>query len=208
MSLKRSLLCGAVLPLLTAPMLISAAELPAFDRVRILQSAPSISDAELTDVDGEPFRLSELNGRVALIFFGFTNCPDVCPMAMTKMMELQRSGRIDKSRVAIVMISVDGERDTPDVMKTFLGNFSEDFIGLTGDPQAIKPIAREFKAAFFKGGPTAAGNGYQVSHSPQVFVLDPRGRLRAEMYNASVDAMAGLTDALLAEHAETSKTVR
>ena len=184
----------------------ATADLPSFDRVRVLQEARPIADAELTDVNGDPYRISELHGRVALVFFGFTNCPDVCPMALAKLMELARSGRVDDSEVAIVMVSVDGERDTPEVMKTFLGNFSSDFIGLTGDPQAVKPLAKAFRASFFKGGPE--GDGYQVSHSPQVFVLDPEGNLRAEMYNAPVDAMVGLTDALLEEHAARTEASR
>lgn len=178
---------------------LAAAELPAYDRVSVISQSRTISDATLVDVNGMPFSLSSLRGRVMLAFFGFTNCPDVCPMAMGTLTALDRSGRIDSDDVAIVMISVDGERDTPDVMKEFLSAFSENIIGLTGNPQIVKPIAREFRAAFYKGSTTGDTGKYSVSHSPQVFVIDPSGNLRAEFYSASIDAMVGIVDALLAE---------
>jgi protein SCO1/2 len=139
----------------------------------------------------------QLNGRVALVFFGFTNCPDVCPLAMAKMMQLQASRGAEREDIAYIMISVDGERDTPEVMKKFLAQYSLQFIGLTGDSQSIKPIAKEFSVAFFKGAGTV--RNYDVSHSPQVFVMDQAGRLRAEFYNASIEAMTGVTQALIEE---------
>lgn len=148
-------------------------------------------------IHGRPFKLSQLNGRVALVFFGFTNCPDVCPLAMAKMMQLQASRGAELEDIAYVLISVDGERDTPEVMKKFLAQYSPRFIGLTGEPQSIKPIAKEFSVAFFKGA--GAGHNYDVSHSPQVFVMDQAGRLRAEFYNASVEAMTGVTQAMIEE---------
>jgi len=93
------------------------------------------------------------------------------------------------------MISVDGERDTPEVLKAYLARYSPRFIGLTGTRDKVKPIAAEFSAAFFKG----SGDNYSVSHSPQVFVMDKAGRLRAEFYNASIEAMTDVALALLDE---------
>jgi len=174
------------------------AALPSHDRVRILQSARAISDAELIDQNGEPFALSQLQGQVVLVFFGFTNCPDVCPIALQSLRQLPESGEPKLKDVAYVMISVDGERDTPEVLKSYLAKYSPRFIGLTGEKTKVKAIAAEFKAAFFKG----SGENYSVSHSPQVFVVDPAGRLRAEFYSASVEAMTDVTLALL-EEAET-----
>ena len=179
------------------PASAETSPLPTYDRVRILQEARDIPDAELIDHNGHPFKLSQLNGRVALVFLGFTNCPDVCPLAMAKMMQLQASRGAGLEDIAYVMISVDGERDTPEAMKKFLTQYSPQFIGLTGDPQSIKPIAKEFSVAFFKGAGT--GHNYDVSHSPQVFVMDQAGRLRAEFYNASIEAMTGVTQALIEE---------
>jgi len=175
----------------------AADSLPSFDRVRLLQTARNISDAELTDQDGDPFKLSQLHGRVGLVFFGFTNCPDVCPVALERLKQLIESAGPELDDVAYVMISVDGERDSPKVLKSYLARFSPKFIGLTGDPRDVKAIAAEFSVAFFKG--SGAEEAYTISHSPQVFVVDRDGQLRAEFYNASIEAMAGVTRALLRE---------
>jgi protein SCO1/2 len=173
--------------------------LPSYERVRVFQPARAISDPELTDQDGRPFRLSQLRGRVALVFFGFTHCPDVCPTTMAKFSQLQQSGGVDPEKVAFVLISVDAGRDTPAVLKAYLGNFSPQFIGLTGDPIKINAIAKEFSASFYKGNLDEGGGNYLVAHSQQAFVLDPAGQLRAEFYSPSIEAMTGITLALLAE---------
>ena len=188
-------LSGVLGPLFVA----ESATLPEYDRVRVLVSARSIRDVELTNQEGEPFRLSDLQGRAALVLFGFTNCPDVCPMAMERMRQLEASGRLDSDKVAYVMISVDGERDTPAALKAFLKGFSQRFIGLTAKPALVKPIAKDFSAAFYKGNETSDGGEYSVLHSPQIFVIDPAGQLRAEFYSASMEAMIGVTLALLDE---------
>jgi protein SCO1/2 len=173
-------------------------EIPSLDRIRVLSSPRPIADAELTDQFGEPFRLSSLGGRVAFVLFGFTNCPDVCPLSMERLRELNQSGELEIDDVAYVLISVDGERDTPDQMKAFIEKYSDDFIGLTGEPEAVRYIASEFSAPFFKGHEDHGGH-YDVTHSPQIFVLDQEGRLRAEAYNAPLESMVGIADALIAE---------
>ena len=187
----------AVMPHL--PGTAEPASLPQYERTRILEDGRHIGDVELTNHRGEAFRLSELKGRVAFIFFGFTNCPDVCPMTMAKFRQLQDSGVVDSEDIAFVLISVDGERDSPAVMKEFLGLFSDRIIGLTEEPAKIKKLAKEFRASFFKGSASPHDAGYSIAHSPQVFVLDPQGRLRAEMYDAPVKAMAGVASTLLSE---------
>ncbi len=190
--------------LFNQPVAAATATLPTYERVRLLEPARPIKDAELINQDGHPFRLSRLYGQVALVFFGFTNCPDVCSMAMQRLRELEKSSRPDLTEVVYVMISVDGERDTPDVMKRYLAKFSPRFIGLTGDSDSVKAMAAEFSAAFFKESATDKGSNYTVSHSPQIFVMDPQGRLRAEFFNASIEAMRGVTLALLNEVQEMS----
>src|SRR5262245_35366276 len=89
------------------------ADVPSYDRVRVLEAPKPIADATLTDQDGASFRLSDLHGRVAFVLFGFTNCPDACPLSMERLRELQHSGHVGDDDVAYVMISVDGERDPP-----------------------------------------------------------------------------------------------
>jgi protein SCO1/2 len=178
------------------------ADLPQFERVRVLPSPKLIDDAELTDQDGDAFQLSELDGRVVFVFFGFTNCPDVCPQAMQRLRVLHRSRELSLDDVAYVLISVDGERDTPEQMKSFLEEYSEDFIGLTDEPENVRRIASDFKTAFYKGSEDRGG-GYQVTHSPQIYLLDAKRRLRAELYNAPLESMIGIANALIDEKTNT-----
>jgi protein SCO1/2 len=168
------------------------------DRVRIVSPPRAIKEAELIDQSGEPFTLSELNGRIALIFFGFTNCPDVCPLAMQRLLLLADSGEFENSEVAYVMIGIDPARDTPEAMQKFLLEFSDEFIGLSGDRRQLKTVSKNFSASFFKANSNSDGN-YNISHSPQIFVLDRQGKLRAEFYDAPVDSMITVVRALLDE---------
>ena len=174
------------------------ASLPSFDRV-LLQPAPKpIADFELTDQYGRSFRFSSLRGEPALMLFGFAHCPDVCPASLQKLALLKQSNPELKD-VPVVMISVDADRDTAAALKQYLQHFSGEFVGLTGDPQRIHQIATQFSAAFFKGDVNPTSGDYVVGHSGQVFAVDKAGNLRAEFYGASIEAMAGVTRALLAE---------
>ena len=184
---------------LLSSLVLAGAPLPGFDRVMVLPEPREITDAELTSHKGESFRLTQLRGRPSLIFFGFTNCADVCPAAMAKFLQLERSGLLDSHAVNFALISVDGERDSPEAMRVFLRQFSEAFVGLTGDPGDVRKIATSFRAPFFKGDMRGADGSYSVAHSTQMFLLDRAGRLRAELHNPTVEAMAGITNAVLAE---------
>jgi len=172
-------------------------ELPQLDRVMVLKEARSISNAELTDLSGEAFELSELNGKVSFVFFGFTNCPDVCPIAMAKFRQFIDSDGVDLNKVNLVLISVDGERDTPAVMKSYLEQFSSRIIGLTGQPEMVRHLGTEFRASFFHESHHGGNGDYSVSHSNQMFLLDTAGQLRAELHNPPVDSMVKITRALL-----------
>ena len=174
------------------------ASLPSFDGVMLQPTPKPLQDFELTDQDGRSFRFSSLRGEPALMLFGFAHCPDVCPTSLQKLALLKQSNPELKD-VRVVMISVDAERDTAAALKEYLNHFSGDFIGLTGDPQHIREIATQFSAAFFKGEANATSGNYVVGHSGQVFAVDKAGNVRAEFYDASLDAMAGVTRALLAE---------
>lgn len=175
------------------------ADIPAFERVRVLAAPKPIDDATLTDQDGRERALASFRGKVTFVLFGYTNCPDVCPASMARLRELADSKLLDGAAVSYLMISVDGERDTPAAMKEFLAKYSTRFAGLTADPARVKPIAAQFSAAFYKGAHVGHDHGYDVAHSPQIFVLDPGGNLRAELYGSSLEAMSGVARALLDE---------
>ena len=194
---KRLFACSAVAAALLTTT--GQADVPRLDRVRVVETPRAIADAALINEEAQPIRLQELRGKVAFVLFGFTNCADVCPLAMERLAQLHDSGSLSSADVSYVMISVDGERDTPEALKAFLAKYSPDFVGLTADPARVKPIAAQFAAAFFKGAHVGHDGHYDVAHSPQIFVLDPAGNLRAELYGASLEAMSGVARALLEE---------
>ena len=156
-----------------------------------------IQDFELTDHNGARKRFSSLTGEPTLVFFGFTNCPDICPMALQKLAAMKAAHPAELSKVQVVLVSVDGERDTPEVLKDYLKQFSPDFTGLTGPAEQVREIALRFSAPFFRN---ASKDGtYLVQHSSRVYALDSQGRLRAEIYDGTPDSTLGLVRALLAE---------
>jgi protein SCO1 len=171
--------------------------LPQIERVMVTAPRP-IADFQLTAQDGKPLRLSALRGRPVLVFFGFAHCPDVCPMALQKLSALQQSAAKEMKSVRVVMISIDGDRDTPEAMRDYLRAFSPNFLGLTGPVSDVREIASQFSATFFKDAPRSDGT-YTVEHTARVFALDRKGRLRAELFDASVDATAQVVRALLTE---------
>ncbi len=197
----RTRLALAALTCLCSVVAANAAEttvLPALERVYVNPAPAPLTDFTLTDHTGKPRAFSSLNGKPALVFFGFTHCPDVCPqtLARLKALHLARDGALKSAR--IVLISVDGERDTPAALKAYLAPLSPDFIGLTGDPKSTGKIAAQFAAVFFKEPPGKDGN-YNVMHSSQIFVVDKAGRLRASFVNASLEDMATITSLLIEE---------
>jgi len=170
------------------------------ERVLVAETPRPFEDFQLTDQSGEAFRFSRLRGGSALVFFGFTHCPSICPAAMFKLKVLTESLREGGGPVpTVVLISVDGARDTPEVMKAYLAPLSDRFIGLTGDPKAVRKIAAGFSAVFFKGLPADNSSNYPVEHTSQVYLVDEQGRLRATFFDASVEEMTRTTRAIVAD---------
>src|SRR6266404_3169749 len=101
-----------------------------------------VADFQLTDHQGQPFTAAELQGRPSLVFFGFTHCPDVCPTTLVKVAQVKKVGALPG--VQVLFVSVDPERDTPAALALYVHAFDPDFIGLTGEANAIKRIATEF----------------------------------------------------------------
>lgn len=140
-------------------------------------------DFTLTDTEGEPFSTTDLQGKVVLLFFGYTHCPDFCPMTMTEFQRIKQDLGDDADKVAFVMVSVDPERDTPQVMKEYLEFFDPSFIGLSGSPEELAPIKDEFGIYSSAGDATPQSNGedvYWVDHSTKTYVLNKDGELTIE----------------------------
>jgi protein SCO1 len=198
MPTRRSAFATAFVIALCSCAAAAATPLPSLPGVYVNPEPVGIADFTLTDHDGKPRSFSSLRGAPVLVFFGFTHCPKICPDAMARLRLLHdaRDGALAPARV--VLVSVDGERDTPAALRKFLQPQATGFIGLTGDPKTTAGIAARFSAVFFKA-PAAKDGSYDVMHSAQVFAVDRQGRLRASFSGASLDDMATITAQLLAE---------
>lgn len=135
-------------------------------------------DFTLTDNKGKPFRLSSQRGKVVLIFFGFVNCPDVCPTTLLELKKVyQALTPEERRRVQVVMISVDPERDTPEVLDKYVTFFDSSFIGLTGTPQQIAEVAKPY-GVFYQKSEIKSAKQYNVDHTASTYLIDPKGALR------------------------------
>lgn len=130
----------------------------------------------LTGHDGKPRTLADFRGKVVVIFFGFTHCPDVCPTTLAELALVAKELGKDADRMQVLFVTVDPERDTPEVLRQYAPSFNPSFLGLYGDAEATARTAREFKI-FFQKQPLP-GNGYSVDHSAGTYILDQQGRLR------------------------------
>lgn len=188
----------ACLGLVSMPSAAEPVELPALQGVFVNPAPVPLADFTLTDHQGRARSFSSLRGNPALVFFGFAHCPDICPTTLASLKALHEAegGALKSAR--IVLVSVDGGRDTPAALKSYLAPLSPDFIGLTGDPKLTARIAAQFSAIFFKE-PAGKDGNYNVMHSTQVFVVDKAGRLRASFAGASLQDMAKITSLLIRE---------
>jgi protein SCO1/2 len=171
---------------------------PAPTRTVLADPPRALSDFALTTAEGKTLRLSELRGAPVLVFFGFAHCPTVCPTALSQLRMLELNHAKDLGKTRIVVISVDGERDTPAMLSEWLKPISPTFIGLTGPANTVHNIAAQVSAAFFKGAKQPGGD-YLVEHNSQIFLLDAQGRMRATFFDAPVETMAEVTRTLSAE---------
>lgn len=139
-----------------------------------LPAARDIDAPALVDSRGAAFTRDSFSGHASLLFFGFTHCPDLCPTTMALLAQVKRVTRMP---VTVYLVSVDPERDTPEVLRAYLAGFDPEFIGLTGAPPAIKGFMRTLGAAVAKVD--LPGGSYTMDHSATLYLLDDTGRLRA-----------------------------
>lgn len=137
-----------------------------------LPQARTIADFHLIDEAGRAFSAAQLQGGPTLVYFGFTHCPDVCPTTLARLAQVRKTAALPGLRV--LLITVDPQRDTPPVMSQYVHAFDPQFIGLTGDPAAIRKLAGEFGVAMTRV--ELPGGDYTMDHSAAVFLLDARGR--------------------------------
>lgn len=156
-------------------------------------------ELNLKDADGKPRSLADFKGKVTVVFFGYTQCPDVCPTTLAELAQVKQSLGADGARVQGVFVSVDPERDTPEVLKAYVGNFGADFVALTGTPDEIAAAAKGFKV-FYSKVPGKTPTSYTVDHTAGSYVFDTSGRVRLfTRYGSGAEALASDLKILLAE---------
>jgi protein SCO1/2 len=153
----------------------------------------------LTDQFGQPRTLADFKGKVTLVFFGFTQCPDVCPGTMSELAQIKAKLGADGKRVQGVFVTLDPERDTPELLKAYMAGFDPSFIALRGTLEQTAQAAKEFKVFYAKALGKTPGS-YSIDHTAGSYVFDAKGRVRLfERYGGGPDALAADLKALLAE---------
>lgn len=135
-----------------------------------------ITDVPLVDMEGRPARLSDLRGRYTLLYFGYTFCPDFCPATLTDYRLVARALGEDAERVNFVLMSVDPQRDTPEVLRGYVRRFNPAFLAFTAEPAVLDALVADF-GAFYDIMDDGSSPYYMVNHTASTFVLDPQGRL-------------------------------
>lgn len=164
-------------------------ELPKFNSVD-LTGADYAKGFSLTDHNGKLRSLQDFRGKLVSIFFGFTHCPDVCPTGMAEMAEVKKLLGADGSKLQVIFISVDPQRDTPEVMKAYMSSFDPSFLALCPSPEQLAALAKEFKI-YYKKVEGKTPNSYSMDHSAGTFIFDPDGRVRLfGRYGSGAQALA------------------
>jgi protein SCO1/2 len=134
-------------------------------------------DFKLADHNGQQRTLADFRGKVVVIFFGFAQCPDVCPTAMAELAEVKRLLGADAGKLQGLFVTLDPERDTPEVLKAYMGNFDPAFLALRPTPQELPDLAKHFKIFYKKNEGKTAGS-YTLDHTAASYVFDLQGRVR------------------------------
>lgn len=143
-----------------------------------LDPPKAAADFTLTDLNGKPFTLSSTHGKVVMLYFGYTSCPDICPLTMSDMAGARADLGADGQDVQIVFVTVDPERDSQEVLQKFVPAFDPGNIGLRGTPEEIKAAADAFGVKYQKTPLKDSALGYAVDHSAFIYVIDRSGQLR------------------------------
>lgn len=165
-------------PMLAAAVLMlpACAEEQSWNLRDITGVMPELQFELTRAADGETVTQDTYQGKVTVLFFGFTNCPDVCPLTLSKL-----AGALDgmdhADAVRVLFVSVDPERDTPEVLRRYTGAFGEQFVGLRGDIPALRELTKRYRVTFSHGEPDEHGH-YDVSHSSAAFIFDRDGDVR------------------------------
>lgn len=170
----------------------------AFNGVDITGAAYA-RELALPDLDGRKRTLAEFKGKVVVVFFGYTQCPDVCPITMTELAAVKAKLGADGARVQPIFVTVDPERDTPEMLRAYMASFGPDFIALRGSDDDVRRVAKEFRVVYAKV-PSKDSAHYTIDHTAGSYLFDKQGRVRVfTRYGAGVDKVAADIAQLLRE---------
>lgn len=154
----------------------------------------------LQDPDGKPRTMADWQGKVVMIFFGYTQCPDVCPTALSRAADVMKRLGPEAEKLQVLFVTVDPERDTPPLLKEYPPAFHPSFMGLYTTPEATAELAKEYKV-FYRKNPGSTPTSYTIDHSVTSYVYDPKGHLRLLVsHDASAEQVAADIKQLLAGH--------
>jgi len=199
MMLRRTLLLAGAAALLAACDRLppSASSTPAFKAVDVT-GADYGNGIALPDQDGKTRTLADFKGKLVVVFFGYTQCPDVCPTTMAELAQVKKAMGKDGDRIQGVFITVDPERDTPQILKAYLGSFDPSFVALRGTPEQTAAAAKSFKV-FYAKVPGKTEGSYTMDHTAGSYVFDTNGKLRLfTRYGSGSEALKSDLQALLA----------
>lgn len=160
---------------LAALLILAACGDPARFHATDITGADFGRDFTLVDPAGKTRRLADFKGKAVAVFFGYTQCPDVCPTTLATMAEVMKQLGPSADKLQVLFVTLDPERDTREVLAAYVPRFHPNFLGLSGDAAATAAVAKEYKL-FYQKQPVAGG--YTVDHTAATYLYDPRGRLR------------------------------
>jgi protein SCO1/2 len=194
---RRDCIVFVLAPALATVLAACSAEKPAFKAIDIT-GATYAQQLELPDVSGQKRSLADFKGKVAIVFFGYAQCPDVCPGTLVEIADARQKLGADGAKVQPVFVTVDPERDTAQVLKEYVAGFGSDVVALRGDLEQTQATAKAFKV-FFAKVPGKEPGSYTIDHTAGAYVFDREGRVRLFVrYGSGTEALVHDLKLLLA----------
>ena len=188
-SALKSIAASALLAIVFALLPGCSGDKPQFTAVDVT-GADYAKDFALTDHNGQSRSLKDFQGKVVVLFFGYTQCPDVCPTTMTELAEVKKLLGTDGDKLQGLFVTVDPARDTPEVLKSYMTNFDPTFLALYAAPEALAVLAKDYKV-YYKKSEGKTPTSYTMDHSAGSYIYDTQGKLRLyTRYGSGAAAMA------------------
>jgi protein SCO1/2 len=186
----------ALLPTAAGLLAACSESKPQFNSID-MTGADYAKDFKLTDQNGQVRSLKDFQGKVVVVFFGYTQCPDVCPTTLGEMAQVKKLLGPQGDKLQVLFVTVDPERDTTQVLKAYMANFDPSFLALRGTPEELAAVAKDYKV-YYKKSAGKTPTSYSMDHSAASYVYDTQGRLRLyTRYGSGAQALASDIQMLL-----------